>query len=352
MHIDRLAAAGRSVLLPFVAGAAISSAHAIPATYFVEFSGSAPLPAIGVFTYDDQLPRFSNFFVSWGGVLFDLTSAANAPAIGGACSGATSSPATGFALLQHDLCDGVFHRWFGNQNAVSSTFAFYNETLALPAQTGATILANGPGGGDLFPVLAGGDWALSNASSGGFNYIVNFTGSSPLPVLGIFNYDAAARQFGTFTVAWNGQLFDLTASANAPIVGGGCAGATSTPATGFALMDHSLCDGVFSRWYGNDFGASSTFAFYNETLALPAFTGASISATGPGSGDPFPVFAGGEWTLTATTPIPEPSTVPMLLVGGLFIARRLARQVAERGGDQLGLAARAQTKRSSASPWA
>jgi len=131
MTFECLSRAGR-LALPFVVSAAFGFAHAVPATYFVNFSGSSPLPGIGVFTYDAASPRFSNFFVSWGGVLFDMTSAANAPVVGGGCPGAPSSAATSFALLQHSLCDGVFSRWFGNQNAGSSTFAFYNETLALP----------------------------------------------------------------------------------------------------------------------------------------------------------------------------------------------------------------------------
>lgn len=325
MTFDRLAVVGRLVL-PFVASAAMSSAHAVPATYFVNFNGLAPLPAIGVFTYDDASPQFSNFFVSWGGVLFDLTGAANAPMVGGGCPGATSSAATSFALLQHSLCDGVFSRWFGNQDFGSSTFAFYNETLALPAHTGATISANGPGGDGLFPVAATGDWTLMDAPGGGFNHVVNFTGIAPLPVLGIFNYDANAQQFGNFTVAWNGTLFDLTAAANAPVVGGGCAGATSSAATGFALMDHSLCDGVFSRWFGHQDAGSSTFAFYNETLALPAHTGATISATGAGGDGLFPVAATGEWTLTPLAPVPEPATLWMLLVGVLFVGQRCIRR--------------------------
>jgi len=89
-------------------------------------------------------------------------------------------------------------------------------------------------------------------------------------------------------------------------------------------MNHSLCDGVFSRWFGNQNAGSSTFAFYNETLALPAATGATILATGAGGDSPFPVFAGGEWTLTPVTSIPEPSTIVMLLAGGLLVGQRYA----------------------------
>ena len=91
-------------------------------------------------------------------------------------------------------------------------------------------------------------------------------------------------------------------------------------------MQHSLCDGVFYRWFGNQDAGSSTFAFYNETLALPAHTGATASTTGPGGDDPFPLFASGDWTLIGTTPpVPEPSTTGLVLIGAAPLAHRAAR---------------------------
>jgi hypothetical protein len=153
-------------------------------------------------------------------------------------------------------------------------------------------------------------------------YFVNFTGGPTLPALGVFSYDAASG-FSNFFVSWNGTLFDLTGAANAPGVGGGCPGATSSPATGFALMNHSLCDGVFSRWIGSQFGGLSSFSFYNETLALPAHTGAFIDASVPGAFDPFPANSSGDWTLTNLTgvtgpAVSEPPTISVLLAG-LFV---------------------------------
>jgi len=312
---------------PFVVVIAVAAgARAAPMTYFVGFSGVGTLPALGAFTYDAAAPGFSNFIVLWNGTLFDLTSAANAPNIGGACAGAASSPETGFALMDHSMCGGLFSRWFGNQDVASSTFGFYNETLALPAQTGATILATGPGSNDPFSVFGAGEWTLTGAKPGAFNYVVNFSGVGTLPALGIFSYDPSTPLFSNFVVSWNDTLFDLTSAANAPNIGGACAGATSSPETGFALMDHSMCGGLFSRWFGNQDAASSTFGFYNETLALPAQTGATILATGPGSNDPFSFFGAGEWTLTELPggPVPpsapEPSTAMLVLLAGLIIA--------------------------------
>jgi hypothetical protein len=156
-------------------------------------------------------------------------------------------------------------------------------------------------------------------------YFVTFSGGPTLPALGFFTYDASTPSFSNFIVSWGGSIFDLTGAANAPLVGGGCPGASSSPATGFALMNQSLCAGVFYRWFGNQDIGSSSFAFFNETLALPAHTGAVIQATGPGSGTPgFPLQSAGDWTLTALptgpgTPIPEPSTISLLLLGTLFL---------------------------------
>ena len=155
-------------------------------------------------------------------------------------------------------------------------------------------------------------------------YFVNFSGGSTLPALGLFTYDATSG-FSNFLVSWNSTLFDLTSAANAPGVGGACPGASSSPATGFALMDHSLCSGVFSRWNGSQTSGLSSFSFYNETLALPAKTGAFINANMPAAFDPIPVNAAGDWTLTKLTgvtgpAVSEPPTILVLLAGLLLLA--------------------------------
>ena len=96
-------------------------------------------------------------------------------------------------------------------------------------------------------------------------------------------------------------------------------------------MNHAMCAGVFYRWSANDDANSSTFLFYNETLALPAHTGASIVAHGPGGDSPFPVFGAGDWALLqAAAPVPEPSGVAMLAVGLIGVGwagRRRLRSV-------------------------
>ena len=127
------------------------------------------------------------------------------------------------------MCAGLFYRWNGNDSAGASSFLFYNETLALPAHTGASIVAHGPGGDSPFPVFGAGDWTLQNGPSGAFTYLIDFSGGPTVPALGVFSYDPNTPSFSNFAVFWDGILFDLTDAANAPVVGGACAGADSSP---------------------------------------------------------------------------------------------------------------------------
>jgi len=324
------------LFIPLAAVAAFS-AQAAPSTYFVNFTGAGDLPGLGVFTYDDTAANFSNFLVSWGGNVFDMTAAANSPVVGGACAGATASAATGFALMNHGMCGGLFYRWGGNQTQVSSSFLFYSETLALPAQTGATIATQGPGGNSLIPQFAAGDWTIHNAPAGhpgDVTYLINFSGGPTLPAVGLFSYDPTAMSFSSFVVLWNDDLFDLTDAANAPLVGSACAGAASSGASSFALLNHNMCAGLFYRWSGNQNVVSSSFLFYSETLALPARTGATILAQGPGGSSPIPDFAAGDWTLfqLSAAPVPEPSSVAMLTLGLISVGwagRRKAMRAAQ-----------------------
>jgi hypothetical protein len=78
-----------------------ATAQAAPIDYTISFAleyGTGPLPASGSFTYDADTPLFTDFRVSWNGLDFDLTSAANAPEVYGCASPATGA-ALGFALL-------------------------------------------------------------------------------------------------------------------------------------------------------------------------------------------------------------------------------------------------------------
>lgn len=119
----------------------------------------APSPVSGSFTFDSTIPQFSNFLVSWDGVTFDLTAAANAPLtppLGSpstGCTGESSTPAYGFVLMSQTAagCNGAtVYAWRGDKNTGATT-AEFRFGLLTAAPTGLitgfdAIHACGPAG--------------------------------------------------------------------------------------------------------------------------------------------------------------------------------------------------------------
>ncbi len=71
-------------------------------TYDINFTtSSGDAPSAGSFTYDSTTPSFSDFTVTWEGLLFTLTGSANDPGILGTvpCLGGQTGAAASFALL-------------------------------------------------------------------------------------------------------------------------------------------------------------------------------------------------------------------------------------------------------------
>ena len=359
-------APGRTSLFRSIAAIALigaaQTAYATATSYFISFSGGSTLPTTGLLTYDSATSTVANLQVLWNDHVYDLTNSANAPIVGAGCPGTVSSGATGFGLMSKSLCSGLYDRWFGVSSFGASTqFRFSSQTLALPEKLGASISADGPGiPGEFGQSLSAGDWSLgapfeapagtpiilSNGSvifpGGAFylqgkgllpiNYLINFSGGSDLPSIGLFNYDKSTSTFSNFYVEWRGILFDLTAAANAPTAGTGCPGTASSAATTFALMTKSLCGGLYDRWFGiSSFGASTQFRFSSQTLALPEQLGASISADGPGIAGEFgQSLSAGDWTLTEIVAVPEASTLTSFVLGLVFVCRRFARELIDR----------------------
>ena len=88
-----------SLLAGFLGAAVFLTAS--PITYNINFTNGSPNPTSGSFQYDSAgSGTFSNFIVLWQGLNFDLTSAANAPSVGGSC---VSSASNSFALLNGTL---------------------------------------------------------------------------------------------------------------------------------------------------------------------------------------------------------------------------------------------------------
>jgi hypothetical protein len=103
---------------------AVAAGNAAPILYDLNFSGGTPNPISGSFTYDAGpgvgTPIFSNFVVTWQGITFDVTSAANSPTVFAQCAG-LGSPETTFALLTSPtICSGPNNHVWGVANANSS----------------------------------------------------------------------------------------------------------------------------------------------------------------------------------------------------------------------------------------
>jgi hypothetical protein len=79
-------------------------AFAVSTTYIITFTTNpgGVAPASGSFKYDSATSTFSDFFVSWNGIAFDLTSGANAPwPSGSICGFQGTGAALSFALLSN-----------------------------------------------------------------------------------------------------------------------------------------------------------------------------------------------------------------------------------------------------------
>lgn len=93
---------------------------------FTTTSGS-PAPTSGSFFYDPDVPVFSNFFVVWNTITFDMTAAANAPSIVlGTCNTAGNGAADTLDFLLHQNCgSGQYSNgWRGFGDDIGSEFTF------------------------------------------------------------------------------------------------------------------------------------------------------------------------------------------------------------------------------------
>lgn len=96
---------------------ALSSAHAAPVLYNIQFTATSGVaPTSGSFRYDPDASVFSDFFVVWAGTTFDMTAAANNPLFAwGACDTAGNGAADTFDFLLNQNCGSGqnFNGWVG-----------------------------------------------------------------------------------------------------------------------------------------------------------------------------------------------------------------------------------------------
>jgi hypothetical protein len=170
--------------------------------------------------------------------------------------------------------------------------------------------------------------------AGPVTYDISFTGTGLLPTAASFTYDPNTATFTAFSVTWDGLLFDLTSSANAPrrtspdpacispLTGGAASfallsGACSPPASGFttdwtAGIDSNppaSTDAFFNFFDGNNQGVDDHI---QVTTLMTIQSGSST-------------FTAGEWSITAASSTPEPADLTLTLLGALVLAGRYLR---------------------------
>lgn len=146
-------------------------------------------------------------------------------------------------------------------------------------------------------------------------YEINFGGGS-----GSFFYNNVTDTFSNFTVTYDGNVFNLTSSANAPIIngtGGTCTGGATGGAATFALFQSPCIGGdenVNTVWFPI---STTAFVFTNEYMATSDYTcveSGDATCTAP-AGSPGGLIEG-------IDPIPEPSSCVLVLVGFGLMMRK------------------------------
>jgi hypothetical protein len=134
-------------------------------TLYIDFTtSSGPAPASGSFKYD-PLVGFSEFIVIWGGDIFDLTSAANAPTLSAGstgCAGRASTQQYGF-IINSETALGCTpsYAWDGSFDGTGFTsFTFALSVLANADSIGQTQFV----GQHQTPPNAHGTWSLSETA--------------------------------------------------------------------------------------------------------------------------------------------------------------------------------------------
>jgi hypothetical protein len=167
------------------------------------------------------------------------------------------------------------------------------------------------------------------------SYTMTFTGGlysnsvfHPLaPTSGSFTYDSSSG-FSNFIVDYDGDVFNLTASANAPSVCatlGNCV--TGTPAEEFQML---MTDDQWSAFEPPaDGGTKTNFLIGNDLGGISA-----DAAVFPGFGIGSPPRTG-TFSLTLTSSVPEPATLKLLwaaALGFLGVAYLRSRKRAKHEG--------------------
>jgi hypothetical protein len=136
--------------------------------YTITFTGTGTLPTAGSFTYDPDIHTFSHFLVTWDGLNFDLTSAANGPFVTSpapSCIGSLTGGAASFAVLSGDCTPpptGFETTWKGALLNTGFQFGFFVDDGRNVAWN---VFDDEGAAGDAQPFDVHGQWTISASSS-------------------------------------------------------------------------------------------------------------------------------------------------------------------------------------------
>jgi hypothetical protein len=155
----------RSLSLALLLSAALGSpfAQAAAIQYDFTFTGQGLLPS-GSFTYDDTVPLFTSFVITWNGTVFDLTSQANNPYVKGppppACLNGATGAAAAFIMISNG-CPANETSWNAYEDIGLQAFSLQFD--ADDDVNGIYVERNIYGNGQAPPNRALGDWTISRS---------------------------------------------------------------------------------------------------------------------------------------------------------------------------------------------
>jgi hypothetical protein len=133
-------------------------------TYDIIFTTTeGPAPAAGSFTYNSTTPGFTNFTVTYNGVIFDLTDDANHPNNHASVGNCVPEDAnTGWLIMSHRCSVSSSTDYWSVSPCciVNSSFSFLNSNNVFGASVGTTVVGPQPGA-MIEDAASQGSWSLS-----------------------------------------------------------------------------------------------------------------------------------------------------------------------------------------------
>jgi len=301
----------------YAATLGVTGAMAEPIQYTLGFTDDSGVsPTAGSFTYDPATNTFTNFTVTWDGVVWNLTASANSPIITStapSCLGGLTGGAASFAMLDracYPAPPSGGNEWVTGPPPTGQTTQKFN--FVSTQSDGIYITLFSSQMPEIPVVIGDGQWSLTSTLSdfqgGTTTAPVFFVGGAPVgEVTGTIS-GQGAEDYYLFN--WGGGAFSASAS-----ITGASAGASYLFSGGLPGSCNSLGQALNS-------GDSFTATISDPSLAPGQYC---IGVDANSASDP-------NFTLTFNTPVgaiatPEPSGfAPLLVALGIVVVRLHARR--------------------------